>query len=251
MEQSKANQIKLSSEFTIKTTMLRRFGAEISKKSNLIRSEPITMEKIISDFPDEIQNLAEEVTLRMRDEFILSSICKGDSVYYFLNPNKRDILKNIYNSTQQTFQPPEETIPSNYAKVFETQGVKTTKGFITRYLYYMNPDNSHFYVFIQNSVHGRPEKKDLGSATKKESILGEVWFAIEKKLEKDKFYKHELQSLISNHRIIGNNQPLKAAIDVLEFLNFIEKTGKHIRRSEEYRKTGNQPSIRQLDDFVK
>lgn len=251
MKQSKANQIKTSSEFIIKKAILRRFGAEISKKSNLVRSEPITMERIIMDFPEELQPLAEEVTLKMCDEFILISSCKVNSVVYFLNPNKQDMIKNICNSTKLTFQPPEEMIPFNYTKVFETEGVKTTKGFITRYLYYMNRDNSHFYVFIQNSVHGRPEKKDLGSVTKRESILGEVWYAIENKLGKDTFYKHELQPLISNPKIIGNNQPLKAAIDALEFLNFIEKTSKHIRRSEEYRKTGRQLPITKLDEFLK
>lgn len=235
----------------IKSAIMRQLGAEICAKSHLMRGRKYTMSELTEGFPDYLIAKAEEVVLRMTDEYFLLTFCENDKVYFRLNPNKNDVVKKILSATMTSMQPLEEMLPLDYVKAFETEGAKTTKGSIARYLYYRDPNNhTHFYVLIQASIHERAEKKDLGSLVDCNSIITIVWDAIDKRVKTAKFRKADLNTIIADFRIIQNRQPLKAAIDVLEYLGYIRKTGKRRGRSEEYEKTGKQPPIRRLDEFL-
>jgi hypothetical protein len=235
----------------IKNAIMRQLGAEVPSKSHLIRGRKYTLSELTDGFPDYLIAKAEEVVLGMTDEYILITLCENDKVLYMLNPNKNDDVKKVLCTAMTSIQPLEEMLPFGYAKVFETNGAKTMNGNATRYFYYRDSnDITHFYVLIQASVHERAEKKDLGSLLECNSIIATVWDAIDKKVKKAKFRKADLNMVIADFRIIENRQPLKAAIDVLEYLGYIRRTGKRRGRSEEYEKTGKQPPLSKLDEFL-
>jgi hypothetical protein len=246
-----ANESDATLTGKIKSAIMRQLGAEICTKSHLMRGWKYTMVELTAGLPDYYIAKAQEVVLQMTDEYTLLRFCENDQVYFRLNPNKNDVVKKILSATNTSIQPIEEMLPSDYRKAFETEGAKTTKGFVTRYLYYRDPnDSTHFYALVQRSVHVKADKIDLGSMFDATSTIYIVWNAIDKKLKKTVFRKADLNTIISDYSIVENRQPVKAAIDVLEYLSYIKKTGKRHGRSEEYEKTGKVPPISILDEFL-
>lgn len=244
---------RLSLKQNIEVAILRRFGADIIVGSHFIRSKHLSMDEIINELPDDVHGLAEEVVLKMCDDYTLVVDCRqNESTRYYLNPNKHDLARNLSSVNRITFVPPEEIISANYKKVFEKTGARDSNGKDTVYIYYQDKlDKYHFCVLIKNSLHSIPEKRDLGSLQEKNSVIYGIWYIIDNKIEKDVFYKRDLYSYVLDYnKLIGNKQPLKAAIEILIYLGYIRKTGKSSRRSEQYMKTGNKPPVMGLDQFV-
>jgi hypothetical protein len=219
---------------------------------NYIRSimKP-TMETLIRDFHDEHKEAARQEVLQMVQEHILIPSAT-EPIQYSLNlTNKYIEIQNIRNSNLEVMQPHENLIPEEFPKkpTFVTEGSKDSKGVIGKYFYYNNEADGAWIVFIVTSLVGRPEKKELGSLNELSSVLSQVWIAIDKKLKKNKFHKAELDTLIGNHRIVQNRQPIKAAMDVLEYLGYVRKTGVKKGRSDEYEKTGRKPPEPGLDGW--
>jgi hypothetical protein len=103
-------------------------------------------------------------------------------------------------------------------------------------------------VLIETRAKERPDRKDLGSLSDRESTIWIVLDAVNR-LDKDTFIKADLEPLIPDKRIVHNRQPIKAAIDVLEYLGYVKKTGKRSGYSEEYERTDKQPTDESLDKF--
>jgi hypothetical protein len=237
-----------SRELEIMITILRLFG-----HGDFFRSRKLTLDLIVDGFPDRLQEAARIEVLKMKDAYLLLTLPDHGRIYFVLNPNKRDLVRRILSRQLAISEPLEELIPLGYDKVpaFVSEGAKDSKGVVGKYFYYRRIDDPyHFCVFIQTSIAQRPEKKDMGSLGDNNSILGQVRIAIFKKLKKDRFYKAELDTLIPDHRIVQNRQPLKAAIDVLEFLGLVRKTGIRSGRSEEYQRTAKQPLENGLDRYL-
>jgi hypothetical protein len=240
--------MELSEEqrMTIRRKIIREYAA-----GNYFRSiaKP-TMEELIRDLPDDQQEAGKREVLLMASEHLLIPL-NTSPVQYSLNHNKYAEIQNIRNSKLEVMQPHEELIPEGYPKrpTFITQGSKDSKGVIGKYFYYNHETDGAWIVFIVTSLNGRPEKKELGSLSEVTSILSQVWLAVDKKLKKNKFHKAELDTLIGNHRIVQNRQPIKAAMDVLEYLGYVRKTGTKKGRSDEYEKTNRRPPEPGLDGW--
>lgn len=75
-----------------------------------------------------------------------------------------------------------------------------------------------------------------------------VWHAIDTQIKSNTFRKADLNTLVPSS-IVENRQPIKAAIDVLEYLGYVEKAGASKGKSQEYRKTSKHPPDSGLEKF--
>lgn len=231
-------------ELSIFKTILRLFTSSTCFESNLIRSPHYTIDEITFGFPDELEQLVINVTQKMVQAHILIDI-RDKELRYTLNPNHRQQMSRI---SLDTIKPIEELFPK-YKFVFEKKGTKTSKGSLCKYIYFQHTEDKYSFRTIIESGNGENRKNiDMGSFNKANSILLEVWSSINK-ISTQKFTRVELEQLIPNRLITQNRQPLRAALDILEFLGYIEKTGKKINRSEEYSKTNLKLDLEVLDKY--
>ncbi len=208
----------------------------------MFRSRPLTMEQAIDGIPDGLKPLARMEFVAMLEEHLIWAPPALPSGLYILNPNNRDIIKLYLTGKIVIRTPLKAYIPDDFEPehAFKTKGAKDSKGVVGTYYYYREiKDRYHFMVLIETSTEERPEKIDLGSLRNKESRLSIVLSAVNR-LDKDRFIKADLEPLIPDKRIVQNRQPVKAAIDVLEYLGYVKKTGKVNGRSEEYERTDKQ-----------
>lgn len=237
---------------TSKALIRKRIVNEFAAGDYLRSSEELSLDDLIRDFPDEIQEEAKLEVFKMLDEHLLLKDTQNPNMFR-LSSNKYHEIQMIRNARNEVIQPHEELIPDGYKKTpeFIREGAKDSKGVVGKYFYYNRFDDVLSYiVYIVTSINSRPEKKGLGSLTEKDSILSVVWFAINIKLKKKTFHKAELDTIIADHRIVQNRQPIKAAIDVLEYLGYIRKTGNKRGKSEEYQITDKRPPETGLDGFL-
>ncbi|MFZ0221112.1 MAG: hypothetical protein WAM42_05385, partial [Candidatus Nitrosopolaris sp.] len=67
---------------------------------------------------------------------------------------------------------------------------------------------------------------------------------------KRKFYKADFNTAADlPHGIVENRQPIKAALDVLEFFRLVRKTGKAKRGSDEYEINSENVILTTIYDF--
>jgi hypothetical protein len=237
-------------QLQLRVQILRIFSA-VSLTGALLRSRSLTAEQAIDGVPDALKPLARMEFFAMVDEHLIWAPPAYPSGYYILNPNKRDIIKLYLTGKIVIRAPLEEFIPDGFEEeyAFKTRGAKDSKGVIGTYYYYRSKqDRYHYIVLIETSASEKPEKKDLGSLGMKDSVLSIVLEAVNR-LEKDCFIKADLEPLISDKRIVQNRQPVKAAIDVLEYLGYVKKTGKRSGKSEEYERTDKQPVDESLTKY--
>ncbi len=231
----------------IRRRIIREFAAGDYFRSSV----RVTIDMLLRDFPPEILEFAGVEVEKMVDEFILMK-SQRPPYTYCLNPNKYMEIQNIRHSSLEVMQPHEDSIPQGFPKkpTFIREGSKDSKGVLGKYFYYVRDADGYWIVYIVTGINARPEKKEMGSISERTSDLHAVWFAIDKKLKENKFYKAHLDTLIENHRIVQNRQPIKAAIDILEYLGYIRKTGVRKGKSEEYEKTNRRPPEPGLDSFL-
>ena len=224
--------------------ILRLFGA-----GRFFRSPEYTLDQIAMGFPDHLEGAVRQTVFKMQEEYILMKMPDRDG--YVINPNKVELVRWFLSPRLAAAQPVWQFVPENFEKepVFEREGAKDTNGVKSKYYYYRSSsDPYHFCVLIQSRINTRPEKKDLGSLSDQSSVIFQVWSAIDKKIETDRFKKADLNNLVPT-AIVENRQPIKAAIDVLEYLGYIEKAGPSKGKSQEYRKTSKHPPDSGLEKY--
>lgn len=122
------------------------------------------------------------------------------------------------------------SVPNGYTKYHQTEAAKTIRGVKGKYLYFKNKEDD----FIAYAVG--PSQKvyriTLGKITDKDSKLRVVL----DNLPTEPFNKAYFNDKLPFH-IVENRQPIKAALDVLEKLGYVKKTGSSIGISEIYIKT--------------
>jgi len=126
-------------------------------------------------------------------------------------------------------------VPKDYHYIFQKPSDKEVRGVRGTYYYYKNKDDWLCYIIARSS---KPTKMKLGNFSKPKTRLAIV---LNKIPNRDEFTKADLHESLPP-RIVENRQPLKAVIDVLEHLNWLEKTGKKRSGSELYVKI--QPSMK-------
>lgn len=237
-------------ELNLRIQILRIFAAT-GAIGAVLRTKALTAEQAISGVPDSLRPHARIAFMAMVDEHLVWNPPTLPTGLYILNPNRRDIIKLYLTGQIYIRAPLEEFIPDGFDKeyAFKTRGAKDSKGVVGTYYYYREiQDRYHYVVLIETSVSQKPDKKDLGSLRNKGSTLSMVLDAVNA-LKKDRFIKADLEPLIPDKRIVQNRQPLKAAMDVLEHLGYVKKTGKRSGKSEEYERTDKKPVYQSLDEY--
>ena len=233
-----------------KMQIRRRIVKEFAAGDYLRSTVALTLDLLLRDFPPDLEDAVRIEVEKMADEKLLIKTASPPHVYR-LNPNKYIEIQHIRHSYLEVMQPHEDSIPEGFPKTptFIRESSKESKGVLGKYFYYMRESDGYWIYYIVTGLPGRPEKGDMGSLNEGDSDIFAVWFAIDKKLKLKTFYKAQLDTLIGNHRIVQNRQPIKAAIDILEFLQYIRKTGKKTGISEEYEKTDRRPPDPGLDKY--
>jgi hypothetical protein len=185
--------------------------------------------------------------------FVLPSNKNGKML---ISVNKRFLpqIKRIINYTKPATsfieaQPMDNLIPEGYNRdpLFITEGNRYSKGVKGRYYYYEHKSKVHDIVCIIISGISKQKRYFLGSVHDSRSIVSEVYKVAKRK---KKFYKADFNTAIDiPHGIVENRQPIKAAIDILEHLNLVRKTGKLKRGSAEYEVISENVVPTTLSDF--
>jgi hypothetical protein len=173
-----------------------------------------------------------------------------------ISVNKRFLpqIKRIIDNTKPATsfieaQPMDNLIPEGYNRdpLFITEGDRYSKGVKGRYYYYEHKSKIHDIVCIIISGTSKQKRYFLGSVHDSMSIVSEVYRVAKRKR---KFYKADFNTATDlSHGIVENRQPIKAAIDILEHLNLVKKTGKSKRGSDEYEVISENVVPTTLSDF--
>lgn len=111
-----------------------------------------------------------------------------------------------------------KNIPAGYKYSFKTESDKAIRGHKGIYLYYEK--NNSYLCFIFNSA-GKHSRLNLGKTGERDSMLRNVLT----KLPETPFVKADLNKSVET-RIIENRQPVKACMDVLEHLKYVQRADK-------------------------
>jgi hypothetical protein len=136
-------------------------------------------------------------------------------------------------------------VPEGYKLIDQKEASKMIKGVKGKYYYYYNKSEGTYLALVTRGF-GKPGRISLGSLEDHSSTLYQV---LEKLPKEGTFHKAELNSMLPA-KIVENRQPIKAALDILERGGFVEKTGKKIGVSEEYRRTSKPLPVVGLDRFT-
>lgn len=127
------------------------------------------------------------------------------------------------------------SVPKGYDKCLEKDAAKMIRGVTGKYLYFRNEENNYIAFIVGSS--GKEYRIMLGKINDKDSKLRQVL----DHLSVDKsFHKADLNYKLPPS-IVENRQPIKAALDVLEFEGYVKKTGEKLGISEEYVRTSKIP----------
>ncbi|MFZ0510354.1 MAG: hypothetical protein WAM14_02000 [Candidatus Nitrosopolaris sp.] len=172
----------------------------------------------------------------------------------WISINKRFLpqIKKLIEYTCVRFieaQPMENLIPEEYKRdpLFISEGDRHSKGIKGRYYYYTHKSRAHDVMCIIISGTSKQRRYFLGSVNNPKSIISEVYKVAK---SKKKFYKADFNTAADlPHGIVENRQPIKAAIDVLEFFKLVRKTGKAKRGSDEYEINNDNLILTTICDF--
>lgn len=126
------------------------------------------------------------------------------------------------------------SVPNGYKRFHKTEAAKAIRGVKGRYLYYKNIDDDYLAFAVGPS--GKAYRIALGKINDKDSKLRTVLDCLPHKSFNKAYFNDKLP-----FHIVENRQPIKAALDVLEFLGYVRKTGMAVGASEEYVKTDKIP----------
>jgi hypothetical protein len=230
------------------------FYSSVCGNSILKRSISLTLQELIFQFPDYLQNDVKNTIKKMTSSNLLMIKYDGkNSIEYCINPNKfvesLAILKEHDLLLDGSIEPLEERL-RGYKKIFSNEGKNLTQGKKSKYDYYQKIDHDEnyeldFYVVIIGKNENIRITK-IGSIKDPSSLGGSILSIITKM--PSTFSKVDIENRISRN-ILKNRQPLRAVLDILIYLKIIETTGKKINRSEEFRKINTSLSLSTLDDF--
>lgn len=171
---------------------------------------------------------------------------KAISLNKYLLPEIKKIIHNPITSFSDG-PPLERMIPDDYENkpLFISEGERASKGIKGAYYYYPKKNDPYdiMYIIVSGSKQTR---KFLGSLTDPQSPIARV-YGVAKRMKK--FIKADFNTAGLPHSIVENRQPIKAAIDMLEYYNLIRKTGKKRNKSDEYEVTDNNIPSSTLDDY--
>lgn len=185
-----------------------------------------------------------------RKSFIIS-IEKDGKMWISINKRFLPQIKKLIEYTCVRFieaQPMENLIPQEYNTdpLFITEGDRHSKGIKGRYYYYTH-SRTHDVMCIIISGTSKQRRYFLGSVDNPKSIMSEVYKVAKRKR---KFYKADFNTAADlPHGIVENRQPIKAALDVLEFFRLVRKTGKAKRGSDEYEINSENVILTTIYDF--
>ena len=214
---------------------------------------------IIGGFPDIYTNKARE-GLRdlIKKDYVVKKIPDSDEVLknpsidmVAINPKRYQDIKRMINPDADPFikelKPIEDQLPKGYSKrpFLTTKGSHPVKGVSDSYYFHKKVSNEdHIIVFLisdgkfKNPIH-------IGSIYDVNSLYRKTILKIDKIFGVKGFTKAQMRELGSE--IVGNRQPIKALIDLLEHEGFIDKINK-----EHYRRTEKKiPAAKTLEKFMK
>lgn len=185
-----------------------------------------------------------------RKSFIIT-IEKDGKMWISINKRLLPQIKKLIEYSCVRFieaQPMQKLIPQEYNTdpLFITEGDRHSKGIKGRYYYYMH-SRTHDVMCIIISGTSKQKRYFLGSVNNPKSIISEVYKVAKRKT---KFYKADFNTAADlPHGIVENRQPIKAALDALEFFKLVTKTGKVKRGSEEYEINTDNVILTTIYDF--
>jgi site-specific DNA-methyltransferase (adenine-specific) len=136
---------------------------------------------------------------------------------------------------ETTFVDLSSYIPNGYQFLFKTESDKSIRGKKGVYVYYQNKKLNHLCFIL--GTNGKHSRLNLGTLSDSESMLCNVLIHLPSK----QFIKAELNNLLET-RIVENRQPVKACIDVLQNLGYVQ-LGEKIGQKQFYEITTEGKAI--------
>lgn len=223
-----------------------------------IECKPVDSKIIVDGFPDiYVEKAKDELKDLVERNYVQrviptnKEVLKNPSINLVaINPKRYQDIKRMVNPDADPFikeiKPIEDQIPKGYDErpFLTTKGSHMVKGVKDSYYFYRKlSDESCVSVFLisdrrlKNTIH-------LGSIYENNSLHRKTILGMDKKFGITGFTKAQMRELGSD--IVGNRQPVKALIDLLEYEGFIDKIDKkHYRRTEK-----KIPVARTLEKFM-
>lgn len=220
---------------------------------------PIDSKILLNEFPDihiekakrELKDLIERNYVQRRIPTNYESLKNMSIDLVAINPERYQDIKRMVNPDVDSFikevKPIEDQLPKGYEErpFLTTKGSHMVKGVRDSYYFYKKSlDENYVSVFLisdgklKNRIH-------IGSIYENNSLYRKTISGIDKKFGVLGFTKAQIRELGSD--VVGNRQPVKALIDLLEHEGFIDKIDKkHYRRTEK-----KVPTVRTLEKFMK
>lgn len=168
-----------------------------------------------------------------------------------INPERYQDIKRMVNPDADPFvkevKPIEDQIPTGYEErpFLITKGSHMVKGVKDSYYFYKKLSNKNYVSVFLISDGKFKNSICIGSLYTNNSLHRKTISGMDKKFGVRGFTKAQMRELGSD--IVGNRQPVKALIDLLEYEGFIDKIDKkHYRRTEK-----KIPPARTLEKFTK
>ena len=128
----------------------------------------------------------------------------------------KDVQGGFFETTEVDLSP---NIPKDYKFLFRTESDKIIRGQRGVYAYYKNSQSGYLCFII--GATGKHSRLNLGNVQDKGSMLHDVMG----KLPTKPFIKADLNNILQT-RIVENRQPIKACIDVLMRLDYVQQGDK-------------------------
>jgi hypothetical protein len=224
-----------------------------------IECKPVDSKIIVNGFPDtHIKNAKKELRDLVERNYVQRRVPTNDEALknpsidlVAINPERYQDIKRMVNPDADPFikevKPIEDQIPDGYEErpFLTTKGSHMVRGVKDSYYFYRKTsDENYVSVFLisdgklKNRIH-------IGSIYENNSLHRRTILGMDKKFRVIGFTKAQMRELGSD--IVGNRQPVKALIDLLEYEGFIDKIDKtHYRRTEK-----QVPTARTLEKFMK
>lgn len=187
----------------------------------------------------------------LQQKSFVISMEKDGKMWISINRRFLPQIKKLIEYTPVRFieaQPIENLIPEQYNRdpLFISEGDRYSKGIKGRYYYYIQSSTKDVICIIISGT-SKQRRYFLGSVNNPKSIISEVYKVAKRKR---KFYKADFNTAADlPHGIVENRQPIKAALDVLEYFRLVRKTGKAKRGSEEYEINSENVVLTTIYDF--
>lgn len=167
-----------------------------------------------------------------------------------INPERYQDIQRMLNPDADPFvkeiKPIEDQLPEGYEErpFLTTKGSHMVKGVRDSYHFYKKSSDANVVTVFLISDGKFKKPIHVGSIYKNNSLYRKTILRMDKIFGVTGFTKAQMRELGAD--IVGNRQPVKALIDLLEYEGFIDKIDKkHYRRTEK-----KVPSARTLEKFM-